>query len=147
MKVSLRSAYDDHESFSEAFGLDCEDASLADQSQAEAADINVIVRNFGVTGEMPQNVRMPLKLDFVESVDFQSAMNAIIEAERSFGAMPARVRERFSNDPQRFLEWCDDPDNLDEAKKLGLVKAPEPEPVIPTVKIYSDSKDPGTGTS
>lgn len=144
MKYVLRSAYDDHDSFSEAFGLECEDPSLADQSQAEAADINVIVRNFGVTGELPTNTRMPLALDFVEAVDFQSAMNAIVEAERSFAAMPAMVRERFGNDPHRFIQFCDDPANMDEAKRLGLVRPPEPDPVIPTVKIHSETPLSGT---
>lgn len=147
MKVTLRAAYDDHDSFSEAFGLECEDISLADQSQADAADINVIVRNFGVTGELPTNTRMPLALDFVEAVDFQSAMNAIVEAERSFAAMPAKVRERFGNDPHRFIQFCDDPENKAEAERLGLVRPPEPEPVIPTVRIHSDADSAKTGSS
>lgn len=100
--------------------LFCLDPSRTVQSQKEEADINTIVRNFGITGQLPQNVRVPTYGDFDGVNDFQSAMHAIMQAEASFMAMPADVRERFANDPQVFLEFCSDSRNLDEMRKLGL---------------------------
>jgi phage internal scaffolding protein len=101
--------------------------SLTQQSGKDDADINVIMRRFKVTGMMPQSVRRPVFADFEGIFDFQSAQNALVEANRSFSQMPAEVRERFNNDPARFVRFCSDDNNLDEMRKLGLaVPAPEP---------------------
>lgn len=114
-------------------GVDCKDPSLAVQSQAEDADINVIVKRFGITGQVPQGVRPPTFEDFGDSVfDFQTAQNALVEAQRSFMAMPADVRKRFDNDPQQFVAFCSDEANLPEMRKLGLAV---PEKVIEPEKI------------
>lgn len=106
---------------SDASGLKCEDESLTKQSFAEDADINVIVRRFGLTGQLPQGIVAPTYADFEGVYDFQSAMNVLREAEEAFAAMPAGIRSRFGNDPAQFVSFCDDPANREEAKKLGLV--------------------------
>lgn len=105
-------------------GLSCPESDRMTQDQfAQEADINYIVRSFGLTGMMPQNVHVPLQGDFTDAVDYQSSLNAIIAAEEAFMAMPADVRTRFKNDPQMFLEFCHDERNREEAEKLGLVIA------------------------
>lgn len=61
----MRSAYNylrDDVSFDT--GLSCDDESLAQQHMAEDADINVIVKRFGLTGQLPQGHRMPEFGDF-----------------------------------------------------------------------------------
>lgn len=104
--------------------------SLTQQSQTEEADINTIVKRFGLTGQLPENVRLPTYADFEEATDFQTAMNAVRAAEESFMRMPANVRARFQNDPAEFIEFFNDPANLEEARRLGLAvpKPPEPAP-------------------
>lgn len=119
---------------SDEAGLRCRDKSLARQSFAEEVDINTIVRRFGLDGKLPENIRMPSYGDFTEVMDFQGAMNALVVARESFDAMPAQVRARFHNDPGEFVAFCDDKENLAEARKLGLVPPEElpaapPEPV------------------
>lgn len=123
----MRSAYNyDRRKASVDAGLRCEDPSLAQQSQKSESDINVIVKRFGLTGQMPSGVRAPQFGDFTQVGDFRDAMDAIIAAENSFMQMPADVRKRFGNDPQSFLEFCSSADNLDEMRKLGLaVPAPD----------------------
>ena len=117
----LRSPFNyDRDAVSLETGLECLDKSLAQQQFAEEADINTIVRRFNLTGQLPDNVRAPVYADFEAVFDFQTAMNAVRSAEESFMAMPADVRARFSNDPHRFVEFCSDPSNLEEARKLGL---------------------------
>lgn len=100
------------------------DDGLTKQSFAEEADINTLVRRFGLTGELPQAVRMPQYADFEDAFDYHSAMNAIVAARESFMSMPADVRARFNNDPGVFVDFCGDPVNREEAIKLGLVEAP-----------------------
>ena len=126
----------DADAVSNATGLRCEDASLTVQSQKDEADINTIVRNFGITGKIPQNVRVPTYGDFEFVGDYRSALEAVRAAEKSFMEMPAEVRYRFQNDPQAFVEFCSDPGNVDEMRKLGLAV---PAPVVP-------APDPGPAT-
>ena len=81
---------------------------------------------------MPEDVRVPQYVDFEEAFDFQSSMNVIRAAEEAFNAMPAEVRDRFQNDPGRFLEFANDASNYDEALKMGLaIKRPEKAAVGP----------------
>lgn len=136
MKVEpfVRSAFNyDRDVASDESGINCQERvdpetgelvatpSLAKQSFAEEADINTIVRRFGLTGQLPVGVRMPTYGDFLDVPDYHQAMNAIVAANEAFAAMPAEVRYRFNNDPGRFVEFCSNEANRDEAVKLGLV--------------------------
>lgn len=122
----LRSARNyDRNAASRAAGLGNFEESRTVQSDAQEADINVIVARFGLTGMLPQNVRVPLEADFIDVYDFHTAMQSMRAAEESFAAMPANVRERFSNDPALFVDFClQEKDgklaNIEEMRKLGL---------------------------
>lgn len=111
--------YDMHAASLES-ALLCSDGTRTQQQFQEECDINTIVRRFGLTGQLPEGLVVPMQGDFTNVVDFQSAMNMVIAAQDSFMEMPAHVRDRFSNDPQRFLDFVSDPANLDEARKLGI---------------------------
>lgn len=133
--VFLRNAYNyDRDEASVSSGLACEDESLTDQSFKEECDINTIVEQFGITGQLPTDVRVPLEGDFTTVVDYQTALNMVREADAAFMEMPANVRERFGNDPGKFVEFASDPANLEECRKLGLAdpvpRAAEPVRVI-----------------
>lgn len=107
--------------WSDLHGLECRDPSRAVQSQKDEADINTIVRNFGVTGKLPASVRVPSYGDFDTVTDYRSALEAIIAAEDSFAQMPSELRARLGHDPARFVDWCADSNNRDEMRKLGLL--------------------------
>jgi len=115
-------------------GLECKDPSLTSQSSADEADINTLVRRFGLTGTMPQGLKVPEYGDFDVVMDFQSAQNAVLAAQKSFMAMPADVRARFVNDPQVFLEFCANPENADELVKMGLAIKKDPV-IVPTPDV------------
>lgn len=102
---------------------------LTKQSFAEECDINTIVRRFGLTGQLPSNIRQPSYGDFTAAFDYRSALDAVIAADESFMTLPANVRQRFGNDPAAFVDFCSDPANRAEAERLGLV----PVPVVPLV--------------
>lgn len=123
----LRTAYNyDRNSASVASGLECLDPSLTVQSQAEEADINVIVKRFGITGEVPVSARMPSYQDFAEVFDYRTAVETVMAAEEAFMQVPADIRARFHNDPGAFAEFCENPHNLPELRKMGLAKMVEP---------------------
>jgi len=109
--------------------LICNDPSLAVQSQKDEADINVIVRNFGVTGRIPTGVRLPQYGDFNGVDDYRSAIEAVRLAEASFLQVPAEIRAKFDNDPQLFAEFVLKRDNLEQLREWGLApKPPAPAP-------------------
>lgn len=116
----------DMDEVSRETGLECLDPSKTVQDQTEDADINTIVRRFGLTGQLPDAVAMPQYADFEDVLDYHTAMLAVTKAQDSFMQMPAEVRARFQNDPQLFLEFCGDPGNREEAAKLGLLELREP---------------------
>lgn len=123
----LRSAYNyDAEQASLESGLVCPDDSLAIQSAEEESNINTIVRRFGISGQLPDQVAMPRIGDFTDAPDFQTAMNLVRKAQEEFVRVPAEIRARFSNDPQQFMNFFEDPANYDEALKLGLVNVRPP---------------------
>lgn len=131
-KPFVRDAYNyDTDEVSRDTGLFCPEETKTIQSQAEDADINVIVRRFGVTGVMPGGVIPPTYGDFTGVFDYQSAQNAVIQAREAFLRVPAEIRKRFDNDPQAFVDFCSDEKNLDEMRKMGLaveaIKKPEAE--------------------
>lgn len=136
----VRSPYNyDRDAASDEAGLDCSVdldtgeylPSMTKQSFAEECDINTIVRRFGLTGELPQGVRAPTFGDFEDVPDYHSAMNAIRQADEAFFEMPAELRARFGNDAGRFVEFCSDEKNRDEAERMGLVVKKAAAPITP----------------
>lgn len=121
-KVVARAAWDyDREAASVEAGLDFGDEpTLTQQHQKEDADINTIVRRFGITGELPVIPMPPLNEEFVDVFDFHEAQNLIARANQSFNMLPADVRNRFGNDPARFVDFCSDEGNISELRKMGL---------------------------
>lgn len=136
----------DTDAASAATGLVTTEDNLTQQQHKEECDINTIVRNFGLTGQLPTAVYLPTFDDFTEVQDFQSALHTIQRAEASFMAMPSNVRERFQNNAQKFLEFTSDSRNADELRALGLFKdaptPPKPQPPIPTPTPVAPATNP-----
>jgi len=136
-KIFVRSGFPfnyDQEAASEDSGLQCRDKSKALQSQAEDADINVLVKRFKISGQLPESMRLPTFQDFSGIFDFRSAMDAVRNAETAFLSVPAHIRARFGHDPQAFVEFCSNAENLPELRRLGLA----PEPVDPDADIKKE---------
>jgi len=113
---------------SDMTGLECLDKSLALQSGKDEADINTIVKRFGLTGQVPAGFRVPTYADFLNAPDdYRGALEAVRSAESAFLKVPAAIRARFENDPHLFVAFCSDPANLAELRKMGLAPSPAPE--------------------
>lgn len=126
---------------SDATGLRCEDESLTVQSQKDEADINIIVERFGITGQLPQGLRVPQYADFGDTVfDYRSAVEAVAMAQDSFMELPGRVRAEFDHDPQKFLEFCMATEdgktlkNIARMRELGLAVEGAKPPAEATAK-------------
>lgn len=126
--VFLRTPYNyDIDQESLETGLECPEPTLTQQNFKEETDINTIVERFGVTGQMPENIKTPSYGDYTNIPDFQTALNQVVAAKEAFMELPAKVRARFENDPQQYLEFVEtighSEENVAEARRLGLVPA------------------------
>lgn len=131
---------------SEETGTTCEKETRTQQQFKDECDINQIMERFGVTGELPTQVKPVMPDDYDEVVDFTTAMNMVRQANVAFMQMPAKIRERFQNDPQKFTEFFQDEDNRAEATKMGLVLPAKIEsPPAPTAAPGASGTGTGTG--
>jgi len=101
------------------------------QSHRESCDIPSIVAKYRRTGQLPSiraNVQQLAQYgDFTDVPTFQDAQDRIIAAHAAFDSLPAKIRDRFKNDPVALLTFLADPANRSEAISLGLIS----EPVVP----------------
>lgn len=99
------------------------DKGVTKQSDAKDCDINAIFKRYERTGQLPDMiVRDGSYGDFSEVPTYQEALNIVIRAKEQFMALDAGVRNRFDNDPAKFLAFATDEKNYDEMEKMGLLK-------------------------
>jgi phage internal scaffolding protein len=137
--IKLAAALDKFDIQSEKTGVSCLDDSLTQQQFKEEADINTIVNRFLKTGVLPTPTNFPQYVDFEGVFDYQSAMNLVRAADESFMRMDAKLRSRFNNSPQEFLEFFANPENSQEAIRLGLA-IPQPSAVTKVTEEVTPSK-------
>lgn len=116
--------YDMHAASLET-AIDASADGRTQQSFRDECDINILMKRFLVGGQLPVDVRMPTYDDFTGVSNFHEAANAVRVASEAFMEMPPDVRARFGNDAGKFVEFCSDASNRDEAIKLGLVPPDE----------------------
>jgi Chlamydia-phage Chp2 scaffold (Chlamy_scaf). len=99
------------------------DKGVTKQADLKESDINYIMKRFEKTGTLPE---MILKNghygDYTAVPDYQEAMNIINLAQSQFEALDVNVRNRFENNPEKFLAFTTNPENYDEMEKMGLLK-------------------------
>jgi phage internal scaffolding protein len=121
--VFLRTPYNyDKDAASNESGLACEEPSLAQQHHKDECDINNILRQFNITGLLPESPLSPRYGDFTGISDYHTAMNRVIAVQDEFELLPAQIRARFNNDPAELIQFLDDGNNRSEAVELGLIE-------------------------
>lgn len=109
--------------------LFCLDESLTKQEFKEECDANEILRRAANGQDLSSvlNSRVAQYGDFTNVPDFRESMDLIARANGMFMQLDWKLRERFGNDPAKMLDFLQDPNNRDEAVKLGLVNPPKEE--------------------
>ncbi|WNK14899.1 MAG: internal scaffolding protein [Microvirus sp.] len=99
------------------------DKGVTKQADLKDCDINLIMRRYEKTGYLPDLIVKDGRYgDFSEVPDYQEACNIVKHADEQFQALDVEIRNRFSNDPAKFLAFVTDPKNIDEIDKMGLLK-------------------------
>jgi len=92
------------------------------QEFKDECDINVLMSKYQSSGELPNlNEREPQYLD-ATGYDYQEHMNFIAGANSLFQELPSWIRNRFDNDPAKFLDFTSQESNRSEMAEMGLLK-------------------------
>lgn len=130
--MKFRTGYeDDADVHSLNNGFECVGESMTKQEFGKEVDINQIAKQVGMGYETMPPVNPPMQGDFTNASDYQESLNVVIAGREAFQKVDPVIRERFNNNPQKYMEFLYDENNRDEAIKLGLVNPAVPEPPIP----------------
>ena len=104
----------------------CEGESMTKQSFKKECDINFLIGKYQKTGQLPELMKSnPVYGDFSSVPSYHEGLNIVKVADEQFGVLNSGLRKRFDNDPAKFLNFVNNPDNLDEMYKLGLAIKPK----------------------
>lgn len=131
----LRTPYNyDVDAASNESGVACEEPSLAQQQFKDECDINNILRQFNITGQLPDQPLSPKYGDFSGISDYKTALDRVIAADEEFMNLPATLRARFDNDAANLISFLDNEENRLEAEKLGLLEPKQDLQSVPPVE-------------
>lgn len=130
-------------------GLDCQAAIaagekvLTEQSHKAEVNINQIVRRHGMDliSKTAALMAPAMRFDDVTGNDFQEAMEKVERAKYAFMALPSPIRDKFENNPAKFLDFVQNPDNLTQLQEWGLAQRPAPSPA-PIEVIVTNPETP-----
>lgn len=95
--------------------------SMTQQHLGPETDINLMMRRYALTGELPVRRGVAEYGEFDEAMDYRTMIEVVEQGKRAFASVPSAIRARFENDPGQFLDWIHNEENYGEAESLGLV--------------------------
>ena len=97
-----------------------------EQHHKKECDINLIIDKYDKHGVIKHITAFEAQFGDLSGMDFKEMQDKIANAKTQFNDLPWQIRERFNNNPQFLLSFMDNPDNRDEAIKLGLISNTTP---------------------
>lgn len=100
--------------------------SLTQQHFRDEVNINTIMARARKSGHLPQVLGARF-LDVSQGFSYQDMVNRVLEIDELFFSLPAKVRNKFANNPEKIIAFLSDESNREEAIELGLFEKPKPE--------------------
>ena len=125
------------------FALDQKgEPSLTRQSEADQCDINKIMERFDRTGQLPVSLKAQPQYGDARTVDFQTAKQIVIDAEKAFKELPAKARQHFGHDPENMLKALSDTSegNAKKLIELGILVEKEEDPTQTLQRIAKNTE-------
>lgn len=128
-----------------------DEPSLTQQQFTADADLNEVMRRYGVTDRAIPPQAFPNGVPTVDLTEFsgmelRDAMDQIREAQTAFGNLPAELRTHFGNDPVRLWNFVNNPANAEKAVEMGLLSTTaKPEPVVTAQASATGTAPPANG--
>lgn len=119
-----------------------EDEGLVQHHMTAETDVNNIMAKYQATGDISHLGEIAGSYgDFSDVYDYKSGLDRINAANEIFMELPSLIRDRFNNDPAKFVEFATNADNQEELRKMGLAP-PAPLPPEPQlVKVVEEPDD------
>ena len=95
---------------------------FTEQAHKKECDVNHIIAKYDRTGLLSHVQQIEARYGDVTGVDFRTAQDLYLNAQKMFGSLPADIKKRFNQSAGDFLEFMENPNNRDEAIKLGLIR-------------------------
>lgn len=131
-------------SVSDSTALRCPEPTKTQQQFKDDADVNILLERFGAGQQIPLAARQPIwGMDFTHDYDFQRAFRAVEAAREGFDDLPAKIKNRFDNDPGKLLKFLEDESNREEAIFLGIIPKPDTTPAPATI---AQAPSPASGS-
>lgn len=96
---------------------------FTEQSHKRITDVNYIIKQYDKTGLIIHQNKIEAQYGDMTGDDYKTMLDTVIKAQNAFDELPSKIRKRFNNSPEEYLRFFEDPDNRDEAKQLGLIRA------------------------
>lgn len=92
-----------------------------DPSYLKETDVNHIIQKFTKTGQITHITRKKGSFaDVSNATDLLTALQTIQHSKNMWSQLPEKIQDRFGT-PQKLLKFLNNPDNMEEAAKLGLL--------------------------
>lgn len=98
--------------------------SMTKQSFKDECNINKIMEKFQRSGIINHYAAHAPTYGDASPVDYLEALQVIATASEMFDELPSSVRKRFNNNPADFLEFAENPENIEQMRKYGLAPPP-----------------------
>ena len=110
--MKFRTAYDKPKRVSSSnFG-----ASRTLQEQTESTEIINILDRFRITGNIEHVAKYEPQYGEFAQFDFHATQNQVKQVEQMFDALPSAERKQFGNDPQKFLDFVANQENIEDMR-------------------------------
>lgn len=103
-------------------GIEILDPSMTKQSFKDDSDINNIMNKYQRTGALDYVNKSSPNFGFATSLDLRESLEIINTANEMFNSLPSSIRKKFENDPEKFLDFAQNPDNASEMAEMGLTE-------------------------
>lgn len=137
---------DSDQRLTELKALGITDAYETEQHHKDNVDLNVIAQRMGVQDFS----RLPLATDprhygtVPEGLDLRAVLDEANRVQQNFEQLPAKIKDRFHNDPAALWRFLQDDTNDEEAVRLGLLKKPEPKKAPEPIAVRVIPEPPTT---
>lgn len=98
-----------------------------EQCHKDECDISKIIAKYDKTGVLTHVNNFEAQYGDLTGLDYNQMLNTITDAKSMFEGLPSEIRNKFDNDPSKFLTFCDDENNAEAMVKMGLANTPKTE--------------------
>ena len=116
--------------------------TLTEQSHEKETNINEIVKKHGAVLSQGYVDISSLRFDDVSNNDFQEMVHMLMKGKESFEKVPSVIRNKFENDPAKFMDFVHNPDSKDQLVEWGMLKESDPPPSPIKVVMVDDKGTP-----